>query len=544
DEDQRVNNTNNPNNPDDVNDELDGDKPVVSVSDASADEGNSLTHTVTLSNPTEVPVSYPFAITDGSAVAGTDYDSATPPVFSVPGIVYDAITGTIIIPAGVTSFTVSYPALNDDLDELAETTTLTIGTGVGTGTIIDTDLPPVISITASGDATEGDGDAIVFSIDQTGLSDRATSVIATLNLTEAEAADIASIVLTNANGTTQTLTVAQATAGVSVSIPAGTELANMPTFTITPAQDAIYEISETIGMSLSGPVNATLGTSTATGKILDENGGAIDAPVVSISATDAQAIEGVDNTLIFSVTQTNLSNLDTTVTVSLGGNNTVEAADIASISYTNADGVVVTLDKLSDIQTFLDDGATVNIPAGSLSAPAITVTVIDDVVYERSENLILDIAIPTSSPTPATLGTSTATGVILDEDQRVNTNNPNNPDDVNDELDGDKPTVTVSAASADEGSNLVHTVTLSNPTEVAVSYPFAITDGSAVAGSDYDSATPPVFSVPGIVYDAITGTITIPAGVTSFTVSYPALNDDLDELAETTTLTIGTGSGT
>ncbi|MFP3398451.1 hypothetical protein SB749_19200, partial [Brevibacterium sp. SIMBA_078] len=90
---------------------------------------------------------------------------------------------------------------------------LTIGTGSGTGTIIDNDLPPVISITASGDATEGAGDAIVFSIDQAGLSDRATSVIATLDLTDAEAADIASIVLTNANGTTQTISVADAIAG-------------------------------------------------------------------------------------------------------------------------------------------------------------------------------------------------------------------------------------------------------------------------------------------------------------------------------------------
>ncbi|EBU7206866.1 hypothetical protein DKU93_24080, partial [Salmonella enterica subsp. enterica serovar Enteritidis] len=329
-------------------------------------------------------------------------------------------------------------------------------------------------------------------------------------------------------------------AGVSVSIPAGTEPANMPSFSITPTQDAIYEISETIGMSLSNPVNATLGTLTATGAILDENGGAIDAPVVNITATDAQAIEGVDNTLIFTVTQTNLSNLDTTVKVSLGATNTVEAADIASISYTNAAGVEVTLDKLSDIQAFLTNGATVNIPAGSLSAPAITVTVIDDLVYEQSEDLVLNIAVDANSPTPATVGTGTATGVILDEDQRVNTNNPNNPDDVNDEVDGDKPVVTVSAATADEGSNLVHTVTLSNPTEVAVSYPFAITDGSATVGSDYDNA--PVFSA-GVVLNA-DGTITIPAGVTSFTVSYPTTDDATDELNETTTLTIGTGSGT
>ncbi|MLS00635.1 hypothetical protein DQI88_23365, partial [Salmonella enterica subsp. enterica] len=361
DEDQRVN-TNNPNNPDDVNDEVDGDKPVVTVSAATADEGSNLVHTVTLSNPTEVAVSYPFAITDGSATVGSDYDNA--PVFSA-GVVLNA-DGTITIPAGVTSFTVSYPTTDDATDELNETTTLTIGTGSGTGTISDTDLPPVISIGAADAAgIEGAaGDTIVFSINQTGLSDRATSVIATLNLTDAEAADINSIVLTNADGTTQTLTVAQAIAGVSVSIPAGTEPANMPSFSITPTQDAIYEISETIGMSLSNPVNATLGTLTATGAILDENGGAIDAPVVNITATDAQAIEGVDNTLIFTVTQTNLSNLDTTVKVSLGATNTVEAADIASISYTNAAGVVVSLTTATQIQDFLANGASITIPAG------------------------------------------------------------------------------------------------------------------------------------------------------------------------------------
>ncbi|MFP3458198.1 hypothetical protein R0J89_18295, partial [Psychrobacter sp. SIMBA_152] len=80
-------------------------------------------------------------------------------------------------------------------------------TGVGTGTITDTDVAPIISISAT-DATGIEGvtdDTIVFSIDQAGLSDRATSVIATLNLTDAEAADIDSILLTNADGSTQTI---------------------------------------------------------------------------------------------------------------------------------------------------------------------------------------------------------------------------------------------------------------------------------------------------------------------------------------------------
>ncbi|WP_227669518.1 Calx-beta domain-containing protein [Psychrobacter sp. NG254] len=330
----------------------------------------------------------------------------------------------------------------------------------------------------------------------------------------------------------------------------------MPSFTITPTQDAIYEISETLGMSLSGPVNSTLGTISATGAILDENGGATDAPVVSISATDAQAIEGVDNTLIFSVTQTNLSNLDTTVNVSLDGNNTVEAADIASISYTNAAGGLVTLDKLSDIQTFLADGATVNIPAGSLSAPAITVTVIDDVVYERSENLVLNIAIPTNSPTPATVGTGTATGVILDEDQRVNnTNNPNNPDDVNDELDGDKPVVGITAtdAQAVEGvdNTLVFTVAQNNlsnfDTTVKVSLGSSTLIATDIASISYTDATGAMTTLNNTtdIQNFLTNgdSVKIPAGSTSApAITVTVIDDNIYEQSENIVLTISNAS--
>ncbi|MFP3454530.1 hypothetical protein R0K30_23305, partial [Bacillus sp. SIMBA_154] len=78
-----------------------------------------LVHTVTLSNPTEVPVSYPFAISPDTATEGVDYDN-TDIDFS-EGVVLNP-DGTITIPAGVTSFTVSYPTADDVTDELAETT--------------------------------------------------------------------------------------------------------------------------------------------------------------------------------------------------------------------------------------------------------------------------------------------------------------------------------------------------------------------------------------------------------------------------------------
>ena len=83
---------------------------------------------------------------------------------------------------------------------------------------------------------------------------------------------------------------------------------------------------------------------------------------------------------------------------------------------------------------------------------------------------------------------------------------------------------------------MVQTVTLTGATPQPVTYPFTLADGSATEGSDYDNT--PSFTN-GVTYDAITGNITVPAGVTDFTVSYPTSTDILDEGAETTTLTVG-----
>ncbi|UEC25590.1 Calx-beta domain-containing protein [Psychrobacter sanguinis] len=103
--------------------------------------------------------------------------------------------------------------------------------------------------------------------------------------------------------------------------------------------------------------------------------------------------------------------------------------------------------------------------------------------------------------------------------------------------DGDKPTVTVSGASAVEGDILVHKVTLSHTTQTEVSYPFELKDGSAKAGEDYSNTPTPTFSN-GVTYDPVAGTITVPAGVTEFTVSYPTTADNIDESDETTGLTM------
>ena len=89
-----------------------------------------------------------------------------------------------------------------------------------------------------------------------------------------------------------------------------------------------------------------------------------------------------------------------------------------------------------------------------------------------------------------------------------------------------------------EGQALVYTVTLSAPTTVAASYAFNLGGGSATAGADYNTAT--VFTN-GVTYDSATGQITVPVGVSDFTVTVNTLDDTVVDSAtvESLPLTIG-----
>ena len=268
----------------------------------------------------------------------------------------------------------------------------------------------------------------MFTVAQSNPSTQDTSIVVTLDLGTVEAADITSISYVDASGATVTTTIAALQAGLALTIPATPDGSApwSPVFTITAAQDAIYEVSEALTMNLAlgaGETDATLGTAVATGTILDESstlasditGGNNlgDKPVVSITATDATAVEGTtNNTLVFTVSQTNLSTVDTTVLVK-GTLGDISVADLTSISYTNAAGTVVTLSTPTDIASFFSTGVTVKIPAGLTAAPVITFTASNDTIFEQSESFSVVI----SAPVNAVLGslvTQSATGTIFD----------------------------------------------------------------------------------------------------------------------------------
>ena len=119
----------------------DGAPTITSVSADTQVEGSSLTHTVSLSNASSVASSFAFSIAGSGSNPTAAADTSTP-VFS-DGVTYNSITGTISVPAGVTSFTVSVPSVNDSTNEPTETYSVSVGGVSATGTITDNDHPPV-----------------------------------------------------------------------------------------------------------------------------------------------------------------------------------------------------------------------------------------------------------------------------------------------------------------------------------------------------------------------------------------------------------------
>ncbi|XBT52822.1 VCBS domain-containing protein [Aeromonas veronii] len=102
----------------------------------------------------------------------------------------------------------------------------------------------------------------------------------------------------------------------------------------------------------------------------------------------------------------------------------------------------------------------------------------------------------------------------------------------------------VSSENVTEGSNLSHRVILSDATQEATQYDFAIQGSGANPASSLDWGTAQFSN--GVTYNSATGKITVPAGVSGFTVTIPTLDDRLVEANETLSVTIGgqTGTGT
>jgi hypothetical protein len=201
--------------------------------------------------------------------------------------------------------------------------------------------------------------------------------------------------------------------------------------------DALIEPSETFSLTLSNPVNATLGRSQAIGTIVND-----DFPQLSINnVTVTEGNAGTVNA-VFTVTMSAVSFQDVTVNYA-----TANGTAIAPADYSSASG-------------------TLTIPAGATTGQ-ITVPVVGDILDEPNETFTVAL----SSPVNATLGTSTGIGTITDDDGA--------------------PSLAISDVTVTEGNtgtvNAVFTVTLSAVSGQTVTVNYATANGTASSSSDYTS---------------------------------------------------------
>ncbi|MFC7421599.1 Calx-beta domain-containing protein, partial [Iodobacter arcticus] len=358
---------------------LDNDSPAIAgievgnpgVADDNVVEGNSLVFNVTLSTATTKPETYAFNLGGGTA-STADYGTAT---FS-NGVTYNATTGLITVPAGVTSFAVTLPTVDDALVEITpETVPLTIGGVSATGGILDNDSPAIAGIEVGNPGVADDnvveGNNLVFNVTLSTATTKVETYAFNLGGGTASTADYGTA--TFSNGVTY-----NATTGL-ITVPAG-----VTSFAVTlpTVDDALVEITpETVPLTIGGV--------SATGGILDNDSPAIAGiEVGNPGVADDNVVEG--NNLVFNVTLSTATTKVETYAFNLGGGS-ASVADYGTATFSNG----VTYNATTGLIT---------VPAGVTNF-AVTLPTVDDALVEITPETV-----------PLTIGGVSATGGILDND--------------------------------------------------------------------------------------------------------------------------------
>ncbi len=231
------------------------DIPKLSITDVTVSEGDRVAEiTVAVSGDNYDTATVDYSVADGTAVAGTDYTTAS---------------GTLTWDKGETDEQIiSVPILNNDIDEPDRTFVVTlsnavnaiIDSGSATVTILDDDDAPTLAVTDLTVSEDVTGGKATISVQLTGASKQTVSV------------DYITTDSTAVAGTTDDYI---ATSGTLTWAPEDTAA---KTFEVTINEDDIDEPDETFLVTISNAVNSSISDSEATITISDNN----EAPRITI----------------------------------------------------------------------------------------------------------------------------------------------------------------------------------------------------------------------------------------------------------------------
>ena len=410
---------------------------TLSVSDASGDEGDYLTFTVTLSASPAATVSVDYAtgIASGDTASESDFES---------------VSGSLTFPAGATgaalaqTFTVA--TIRDDVVEGDETFTVTlsaptgglpagvrIADATGTGTITDATTPIVLAELSVSDASGDEGSDLTFTVT---LSASPAAAVAVEWATSIGSGDMASPSDFESAGGDLVFA-----AGAT-----GAELSR--TFAVAAVADDLVEGDETFTVTLSAPSTGfppgiSISDATGTGTII--GGGSAE-----LSVSDASGAEGGDLTFTVTLSARPGAPVRVNYATSIGSGDTATPSD-----FTRASGGL----------TF---------PAGAAGAAlsrTFSVAVTDDELAEGDETFTVSLSQPSAARFPfgVSIADGTATGTIAASDAA---------------------TLSISDAAGPEGSELTFAVSLSGSpgAEVEVAYATAIRAGDTAGVDDFTPA--------------------------------------------------------
>lgn len=344
------------------------DAPSLTINDVTVTEGNTgtstLTFTVTLSSASSQTVTVHYATADGTAIAGSDFQSSS---------------GTVTFSPGQTSKTISVAVIGDRVGETDEMFSVLLTNaanaflpdGTGTGTIVDDE--PFVSIVGEVTAAEGNSGTtpFVFTVTLSAPYDAPVTVdYFTSDLTEE---------WIYYYGYTS------ATAGTDYQPMSGTLTfaagQTSQTITVLVNGDRLGEWYEYFLVDIQNPGSAKLSGFQALASIVD------DEPRMRIDS--AMAVEGNSGTKILSFTATLSAASDVPVTVDFA---TWDDSAVAGSDYVATSGTL----------TFTPGQTTATIP----------VTVKGDLQAEYDEYFSMQL----SNPINAGIDSGWAYGTILDDD--------------------------------------------------------------------------------------------------------------------------------
>ena len=491
------------------------DSAAVTVNDASASEGNSMTFTVTLSEAVQGGLTVTPDFTDVTATEGTDYDENTT-ALSFSGTKGETKTFTVstdedaVLEADET-FTVGLTVSDQP------TGTTVTATDTGTGTINDDDSAAV----TVNDAEADEGDGITFTVTLSEAVQGGLKVTPSYTNGTAASGDYTAnttaLSFTGTKGETQTFTVSTTedavleadetfTVGLTVSdAPTGTTVTATDTGTGTIDNDdgATVTVNDaeadegdgitftvTLGAAVQGGLKVTPGYTNGTAakgdysqntNALTFTGTANETKTFTVSTTEDAVLEADETfTVDLTVSGTSLS-----ITATDTGTGTIDNDDSAAVTIDDAnadegneisftvtlseavqDGLTVTpgfTDGTAVEGTDYDENTTALTFTGTKGeTQTFTVSTTEDVVVEGNETFTVGLTV--SGTSLGVTATDTGTGTINNDDGAV---------------------VTVNNAEASEGDDITFTVTLGKAVQGGLTVTPSFTDVTAVEGTDY-----------------------------------------------------------